>query len=207
MTARQRFERLAAVELAGFELRALGAWPASLKILAGVLWMAGLLALGYHGYLKDLDRQLERVRGDESALKQQFARKASSSAGLERHAEQVAALQATLAQGLQQLPGGSQVPGWVDDISRLGLESGLAFEEIKLLPEVSRVFYLELPIQITVTGTYQALATFVGGLARLPRLVTLHDFSLAPQNPGDGTTLRLSIQSRTYRYNDQGGPS
>lgn len=207
MSAGQRFERLATVDLAGLDLRAIGAWPASLKALAGVLWMAGLLALGYHGYLKDLDRQLERVRGDEASLKQQFASKAQSAAGLERHGEQVAAMQATLAQLLQQLPGGHQVPGLVDDISRLGVGGGLAVEEIKLLPEVSRAFYLELPVQITVTGSYQDLATFVVGIARLPRVVTLHDFNLEPQTRGDGTKLRLSIQSRTYRYNDQGGRS
>lgn len=207
MSGHQRFAHWGTVDFAELDLQAMGAWPTPLKALVGALLMAGLLALGYHGYLKGLERQLEQARAGETTLKQQFARKAPSTANLERYREQVAAMQTSLAQLLQQLPGESQVPGLVEDITRLGLDGGLAFEDIKLLPEVSRSFFLELPIQITVTGTYQNLASFVSGLARLPRIVTLHDFSLEPFSPDDATKLRLSIQSRTYRYNDQGDPS
>ncbi|MNP37430.1 Pilus assembly protein, PilO [compost metagenome] len=105
---------------------------------------------------------------------------------------------------LRQLPSDTEVPGLLEDITRAGLDSGLEFEEIKLLPEVSRPFYIELPIQITVTGGYHDLAMFVSGVARLPRIVTLHDFELAPVNPEGGAKLRMSIQARTYRYNGKG---
>ena len=105
---------------------------------------------------------------------------------------------------MRQLPGDTEVPGLLEDITRAGLGSGLAFEEIKLLPEVAQPFYIELPIQITVTGGYHELATFVSGVAGLPRIVTLHDFALAPASPQGGPKLRLSILAKTYRYNDKG---
>ena len=105
---------------------------------------------------------------------------------------------------LRQLPSDTEVPGLLEDITRTGLGSGLEFEEIKLLPEVTQPFYIELPIQITVTGTYHDLATFVSGVAGLPRIVTLHDFDLAPAKPDGGPKLRMSILAKTYRYNDQG---
>jgi type IV pilus assembly protein PilO len=92
----------------------------------------------------------------------------------------------------------------LEDITRTGLGSGLEFEEIKLLPEVAQPFYIELPIQITVTGDYHDLATFVSGVAGLPRIVTLHDFDLTPVSPGGGPKLRLTILAKTYRYNDKG---
>ncbi|VVQ03034.1 hypothetical protein PS907_05504 [Pseudomonas fluorescens] len=90
------------------------------------------------------------------------------------------------------------------DITRTGLGSALEFEEIKLLPEVTQPFYIELPIQITVTGAYHDLAIFVSGVAGLPKIVTLPDFDLAPATPEGGPKLRMIILAKTYRYNDTG---
>ena len=75
------------------------------------------------------------------------------------------------------------------------------------MPEVTQQFYIELPIQISVTGTYHDLATFVSGVASLPRIVTLHDFEVKPVDPkASNSQLRMSILAKTYRYNDQGLP-
>jgi type IV pilus assembly protein PilO len=105
---------------------------------------------------------------------------------------------------LRQLPSDTEVPGLLEDITRTGLGSGLEFEEIKLLPEVTQQFYIELPIQITVVGAYHDLATFASGVASLPRIVTLHDFQIKPVEPGNTQKLRMSILAKTYRYNDKG---
>ena len=106
---------------------------------------------------------------------------------------------------LKQLPSDTEVPGLLEDITRTGLGSGLEFEEIKLLPEVAQQFYIELPIQIKVVGGYHDLATFVSGVASLPRIVTLHDFDLVPAAAGSSSKLRMGILAKTYRYNDKGG--
>jgi type IV pilus assembly protein PilO len=92
----------------------------------------------------------------------------------------------------------------LEDITRTGLGSGLEFEEIKLLPEAAQQYYIELPIQIKVVGSYHDLATFASGVASLPRIVTLHDFDLIPANADGSSKLRMSILAKTYRYNDKG---
>jgi type IV pilus assembly protein PilO len=125
-------------------------------------------------------------------------------ANLELYSQQMKEMENAFGVLLRQLPSDTEVPGLLEDITRTGLGSGLEFEEIKLLPEVAQPFYIELPIKITVTGAYHDLATFVSGVAGLPRIVTLHDFELAPVNPDDGSKLRMSILARTYRYNDKG---
>jgi type IV pilus assembly protein PilO len=125
-------------------------------------------------------------------------------ANLERYIEQMKQMETSFGVLLRQLPSDTEVPGLLEDITRTGLGSGLEFEEIKLLPEVTQPFYIELPIQITVTGGYHDLATFVSGVAGLPRIVTLHDFDIAPADPEGGSKLRMSIQAKTYRYNEQG---
>jgi type IV pilus assembly protein PilO len=105
---------------------------------------------------------------------------------------------------LRQLPSDTEVPGLLEDVTRTGLNSGLEFQEIKLLPEITQQFYIELPIQISVLGRYEDLATFASAVASLPRIVTLHDFELKSEGVESSSRLRMNVLARTYRYNDKG---
>ncbi|VVP62348.1 hypothetical protein PS870_06567 [Pseudomonas fluorescens] len=163
-----------------------------------------MLALGYSFYVSDLEDHLDLKREEESTLKEQFATKAHMAANLELYTQQMKEMENSFGVLLRQLPSDTEVPGLLEDITPTGRGSGLEFEAIKLLPEASRQFYIELPIQITVTGAYHDLATFVSGVAGLPRIVTLHDFEIVPANPEGGPRLRMSILAKTYRYNDNG---
>jgi type IV pilus assembly protein PilO len=170
----------------------------------GIVVAILVLSIGYKFSTSELKNQLELKREEESTLKEQFASKSQMAANLELYSQQMKEMENAFGVLLRQLPSDTEVPGLLEDITRTGLGSGLEFEEIKLLPEVTQPFYIELPIKITVTGAYHDLATFVSGVAGLPRIVTLHDFDLAPVNPDDGPKLRMSILARTYRYNDKG---
>lgn len=204
MNLSESLESLRKIDLSDLDLNNLGSWPAPVKVITCLLLLIGVLALGYNFHLKDLQEQLERVRGEEGALKQQFATKAFQAANLEAYRRQMAEMETSFGVLLRQLPSDTEVPGLLEDITRTGLGSGLEFEEIKLLQEVAQQFYIELPIQISVVGSYHDLATFVSGVASLPRIVTLHDFEIKPVASGDNTKLRMKILAKTYRYNDKG---
>lgn len=204
MSPAEWFEGLRKIDINDLDTNNLGSWPPAIKAMAGVLLMILVLALGYNFSISDLQSQLELKREEESTLKEQFANKVHMAANLELYVQQMKEMENSFGVLLRQLPSDTEVPGLLEDITRTGLGSGLEFEEIKLLPEVTQQFYIELPIQITVTGAYHDLATFVSGVAGLPRIVTLHDFDLAPANPEGGSKLRMSILAKTYRYNDKG---
>ncbi len=80
--------------------------------------------------------------------------------------------------------------------------NGLEFNSIELQAEVTREFYIELPIQIVARGSYHDLGAFVSGMASLPRIVTLHDFVIRQQEQGS-SMLSLNITAKTYRYRDE----
>lgn len=192
------------VDLNDLDLNNVGSWPSAVKFIAGFIVLLAVLALGYNFHLKDLQSLLEGKQGEEFALKEQFSSKAFQAANLDAYKEQMAEMEISFGALLKQLPSDTEVPGLLEDITRTGLGSGLEFEGIKLLPEAAQQFYIELPIQITVVGTYHDLATFVSGVASLPRIVTLHDFDLLPTSGDSSTELRMSILAKTYRYNDKG---
>ncbi|MBV7512130.1 type 4a pilus biogenesis protein PilO [Pseudomonas sp. PDM25] len=198
------FEGLRKIDINDLDTNNMGSWPPAIKALAGILLMILVFSLGYSFSISDLQSQLELKREEESTLKEQFADKAHMAANLELYTQQMKEMENSFGVLLRQLPSDTEVPGLLEDITRTGLGSGLEFEEIKLLPENTQQFYIELPIQITVTGAYHDLATFVSGVAGLPRIVTLHDFDLAPASPEGGPKLRMSILAKTYRYNDKG---
>jgi len=109
-------------------------------------------------------------------------------------------MEASFGALVKQLPSDTEVPGLLEDITLTGIGTGLEIKSIQLKPEVAAEFYIELPIEIQVTGTYHDFGSFVSGVAGLPRIVTLHDFTI---KPGDAGLLNMTILAKTYRYNDQ----
>jgi type IV pilus assembly protein PilO len=204
MNPREWLESLRKIDFNDLDVHNLGSWPATVKFMSGALLLIVVLALGYNFYLKDLQDQLDQSRANEVTLKEQFATKAFKAANLNAYKAQMTEMETSFGALLRQLPSDTEVPGLLEDITRTGLGSGLEFEEIKLLPEAAQQFYIELPIQITVVGAYHDLATFVSGVASLPRIVTLHDFEIKPVDPGSTQKLRMTILAKTYRYNDKG---
>lgn len=204
MNMSEWLEGLRKVDLSELDINNVGSWPAVVKAISGVLVMVLVFALGYFFFIQDLEAQLDSARANEATLKEQFSSKAFQAANLDPYKKQMAEMEDTFGALLRQLPSDTEVPGLLEDITRTGLGSGLEFEEIKLLPEEAQQFYIELPIQITVVGSYHDLATFASGVASLPRIVTLHDFEIKPIDPKVPGRLRMSILAKTYRYNDEG---
>ena len=204
MSLSESLASLRKVDINDLDLNNIGSWPAAVKVIAALLAVVLVLVLGYNFHLKDLQASLEAQRVDEQTLKEDFSRKAFQAANLEAYRQQMAEAEVSFGELLKQLPSDTEVPGLLEDITRIGLNSGLEFEEIKLLPEVTQQFYIELPIQIQVVGGYHDLATFVSGVASQPRIVTLHDFEIVPAEQDSTSKLRLKILAKTYRYNDKG---
>lgn len=204
MSLAESLESLRKVNFNELDVNNLGAWPGPVKVIAGILLFVVVLALGYNFHLMDLQAQLDQQRSEEELLKEQFATKAFQAANLDAYRQQMVEMEQSFGALLRQLPSDTEVPGLLEDITRTGLGSGLEFEEIKLLPEVTQQFYIELPIQIRVVGGYHDLASFVSGAASLPRIVTLHDFEIKPQGEVGDAKLAMSILAKTYRYNDKG---
>ena len=204
MSIADSFKGLGKVDFSELDLNNIGSWPAVVRALACLIVLVAVLALGYFLHLTDLQDTLDRSKQEENDLKVQFTSKVKQAANLEEYKEQMKLMEASFEALLRQLPSDTEVPGLLEDITSAGLNSGLEFEEIKLLPEVIQQFYIELPIQVKVFGSYHDLATFVSAVAGMPRIVTLHDFSIKPVVEGNSSRLAMNILVKTYRYNDQG---
>lgn len=151
--------------------------------------------------LIELENQQER----EIALKEEFKVKALRAAKLELYKEQLAEMNATFGALLRQLPEKTDVESLLVDVSQTGLASGLEVNKFKPSVEEKKGFYAELPILLEVIGSFHQMATFISGIAALPRIVTISDMKLEPAEKGTKDAagshrLKMSATARTYRY-------
>ena len=177
----------------------IGSWPMPVKIVVWVLVMAAVLTLGYVYDISDLQDNLALEQQKELALKKDYEHKAFQAANLDAYRKQMQEMEESFGALVSQLPSDTEVPGLLEDITNKGLESGLDIASIALGDERMDEFYIELPIQIEVRGSYHDLGSFVSGIAGLPRIVTLHNFNIGQQN---APALKMTITAKTYRYKD-----
>ena len=190
------------LEFSEFNFDNIGLWPALYRTLvcAGVLVI--VLLLGYFLHVKDLYATLTLAAEKETALRASYQEKAFEVANIEAYQQQMAELEESFSVLLGQLPGDTEVPGLLEDITDLGYGSSLDIKTISLQPEKAKEFYVELPIKIVAEGGYHDVATFVSGVAGLPRIVTLHDYSLKWNEEGGRQVIELD--AKTYRYKGEG---
>ena len=176
-----------------------GQWPVLVKMIFWAFLFAVILAAGWWFVIKGKQAQLQTEVAKEATLKTQFESKAFQVANLPALRQQMVDMEAQFGALLRQLPSDTEVPGLLEDITSTGIGAGLEFDSINLQPEIQREYYIELPIQISVRGSYHELGGFVSGVAGLPRIVTLHDFQIQPLG---GDQLDMNILAKTYRYRD-----
>ncbi len=175
-----------------------GNWPVGIKFITYLLVFSLVVGGGVYFYVTDKEKRLVREVNQESGLKQQVSVKIAQVASLDQLREQMKDVEGRFSELLKQLPTEKEVPGLLEDITEIGRSSGLNIESITLDGEKKNEIFIELPINIKVSGTYHQMGQFVSGVAAIPRIVTLHDYSIVPA----GDQLDMTISAKTYRYDD-----
>jgi len=107
---------------------------------------------------------------------------------------------------LRQLPGKTEVPNLLVDISQTGLASGLQEKLFQPGPEKGNGFYAELPIKIKLVGTYHDFGNFVSGIAALRASSRCTISRSRGGCQGGYDNLTMDVTAKTYRYiEDEGG--
>jgi len=178
-----------------------GSWPLAIKLFIWAALITGVLVAGYYYHIEGLQAQLATVEAKEVELKKEFEKKAFQAANLDAYRRQMVEMEESFGALVSQLPSDTEVPGLLEDITNKGLLNGLEIASIDLQKEQAKEFYVELPISIIATGSYHDLGAFISAMAGLPRIVTLHDFTISAQSAGSNR-LNMSIIAKTYRYKD-----
>jgi type IV pilus assembly protein PilO len=191
-------------ELRSLDPRDPGRWP--LPVRAGAVGVAflALVLLGIYFLVWNEQRpELQRRQEEEQQLRQEFHNKHAKAVNLEVYKQQLKDIERSFGALLRQLPGKTEVPSLLVDISQTGLAAGLEEKLFQPQAEQKKDFYAELPIKIRLTGSYHQFGEFVSGIAALPRIVTLGDIDIKPDSRDAYDQLSLELTAKTYRYLDE----
>ena len=191
------------------ELRSLdtsdpGRWPLAVRAGAVGLCFVILCAVGSYVFVYDQQvPELQKREDTEQQLRGEFKTKHAKAVNLEIYKQQLKDIERSFGALLRQLPGKTEVPNLLVDISQTGLSAGLEEKLFQPQAEQKKDFYAELPIKITLTGSYHQFGEFVSGIASLPRIVTLHDIEIKSATKDAYDQLTLDLTAKTYRYLDE----
>ena len=191
-------------ELRVLDVNDVGRWPLAFRAGVIAILFAVVVGLGiYWTVIENKAPQLTRARSDEQTLRITFENKQRKAANYDAYKAQLAQMEQSFGTMLRQLPGETEIPSLIVDISQTGLAAGLAEKLFQPQAEMPRDFYAEKPIKIRLSGGYHEIANFVSGIAALPRIVTLHDITISPENQDQYDKLLMEVTAKTYRYLDE----
>ena len=180
-----------------------GRWP--FPIRAGVVAICFVLVTVLLFYFFVYSKQqpiLDQVRTEEITLRRTFEDKHRKAVNLAVYQQQLADIERSFGALLRQLPGKTEVPSLLVDISQVGVAAGLEEKLFQPSGEIKKDFYAELPIKIKVIGSYHQMGEFVSGIAALPRIVTLDEMKITRENKDVYDNLSFELTAKTYRYLD-----
>jgi len=191
-------------ELRSLDPRDPGRWP--LAVRAGAVGLCFIVLTVVLAYIFVWDEQvpeLQKHEDTEQALRTEFKTKHAKAVNLAVYKQQLQDIERSFGALLRQLPGKTEVPNLLVDISQTGLSAGLEEKLFQPQAEQKKDFYAELPIKISLTGSYHQFGEFVSGIAALPRIVTLHDIEIKTATKDAYDQLTLDLTAKTYRYLDE----
>jgi len=190
---------LSEIDINDLDLENMGSWPAGAKIIFAVILAILVSVLSYFLLVDSKIDELTVAESKEVELRQIYRTKYAQAVNLDLYKQQMVEMEQTFSFLLKQLPTTHETPGLLDDITYVGTNSGLTFIRINWETEIEKEFYTELPIKIEVIGDYHQFGNFVSEVVKLPRIVSLHDFSITTEKD---ERLRFNVVAKTYRYKE-----
>ncbi|MDP2643634.1 MAG: type 4a pilus biogenesis protein PilO [Desulfobacterales bacterium] len=101
-------------------------------------------------------------------------------------------------QQMKALPDQNEIPKLLAGISQAGKEAGLEFLLFQPKPDEIKEFYAEIPVSITVEGSYHSVALFFDKVARMPRIVNIRNIDMVSSK--NSAKLVTSCTAVTYKF-------
>ncbi len=176
--------------------------PTAQKVLLFVGTFAVICAAFY--FLKYQD-QLTQIKRLKAGVKEQEHKLVT----LKNAAAKVKVLEKELEQSEEELrvlmtllPDQKEIPGLLENVSRLGAKVGLENILFQPQPEIPQEFYATIPIRLDLLGTYNDVGVFLDNISKLNRILKVQSTSLTRPKDKSGL-LKVECTVVTYRFLEQ----
>jgi type IV pilus assembly protein PilO len=182
--------------------------PTAQKVM---LFVGAFVLVGAAFYFLKFQDQLETIERLQKSISEQQTKLAS----LKAAAAKAEALEKELAQSEEELtvlmgllPDQKEIPGLLENVSRLGANVGLENILFQPQPEVPKELYAVIPIKLDLLGTFNDLGVYLDNISKLNRILRVEDLTIARQKDKKGNSLlQVGCTLVTYRFLDKPNPN
>jgi len=187
--------------------------PAVQKTLLAVLAAGGMLGVFFFthlvpfGYPNQKER-LNALQADYEKKSTELARARTTVADLPRFEREYEQLHQKWSLAAELLPADRQLSALLRKITLAGQQTGVRFVMFKPNAAKTEQYYTEMPVQISVTGGYHQVGSFLAELSNLRRIITVSNVHLKA-NTGDDplATTAVDFTASAYSLNTTPEPA
>jgi type IV pilus assembly protein PilO len=161
-----------------------------------------LLSALYYSFLYSprSDEMAKLVDSVEIARNEKTA-KLQKAANLQRLKKDIQQLELELTKAIAQLPNKKEIADLLRTISAKASQSGLDILLFRPRAETFQEFYAEVPVDITVKGSFHNTVGFFDEVGRLNRLVNIDNIGFKnPTVAGDNVILETTSVATAFRF-------
>ncbi len=146
-------------------------------------------------------KELDGLRGQHVKLQAEVEEKTRIANNLPKIQKEYNDLNIELEKALTELPNTREIPTLLTTITDTGKKSGLDFLVFRPRPEVKKDFYAEVPVDITISGSYYSVANFFAAVANLPRIVNIANVDFAEvKSVNNRMMTKVTCLATTFRF-------
>lgn len=161
-----------------------------------------LLGGGYYYFVYAAKAEvLNKARTDLKTKEEKLATYKIKARSLKKVEKKMAEVQGEFNQAMKALPDSKELPSLLVGISKAGAGAGLEFLLFQPDPVVDKEFYKEIPLSMTVSGTYHQAADFFFQVASLSRIVNIRDLSMTIDSKSKGR-IEMKCSAVTYMFSE-----
>ena len=170
-----------------------------------MICVATLLLMGgsyYYFIYAPKAGELELARAELKNQEEKLETFKIKARSLKKFEKQMDEAQEAFDQAMKALPDKKELPSLLVGISKAGGNAGLEFLLFQPEAEVNKEFYKEIPLSMTVSGTYHQAADFFFQVAGLNRIVNIRDLAITSTSKDPGK-IQMKCSAVTYMFAEQ----
>ncbi len=172
------------------------------KLLVLAVLAAGIP--GYYHYMswQPIEKKAMELQAQLQDLDRRYKEQKAVADDLLTFQQNTKKLQEDLRIALTQLPREKEIPSLLRDIYTLGKKSGVLFKTFTPQAEQSKSLYAEVPIKLSLVGTYHEIAVFFDRIGKLSRIVNISDLniSIGKADADTEVTLNVDCTATTFMF-------
>jgi len=177
--------------------------PLEPKYKAAVAAAALLLPalLFYFFVYSPKSQEIKRAEAKVTKLERELADIKKKASRLDEHKAMMAEVEQRYQKASQVIPDNKEIPSLLTNISSEGTGAGL--DIISFVPGkvAAKEFYAEIPVKLTVTGTYHNVGHFLDTVSKMPRIVNVASVRLgSPKDVSGEMLLNANVDLVTYKF-------